>query len=132
MLKKLKSRSKKNQKGFTLVELLAVLVILAIIAAIAVPIISNIVQAQRAKGDVQDALNIIHAAKLYETDGNTIPDDGVGYDVLKEYIGHTSDEDQTFTVKVSDGVYSISGHDANAVDGGTDPMTEQQLVDQSE
>ncbi len=36
----------KNQKGFTLVELLAVIVILGIIAAIAIPSIGNIIDKQ--------------------------------------------------------------------------------------
>lgn len=56
----------KKEKGMTLVELLAVLVILGIIAAIAVPMIGNILDNTDEKGEINDALNIISAAKLAE------------------------------------------------------------------
>ncbi|MGG3855902.1 type II secretion system protein [Caldifermentibacillus hisashii] len=59
----------KNQKGMTLVELLAVLVILGIIAAIAVPMIGNAISESKQKGELNDALNIIAAAKLADANG---------------------------------------------------------------
>lgn len=122
MLKKLRAKSK-DQKGFTLVELLAVIVILAIIAAIAVPIITNVISGQREKANYQDALNIIHAAKLYNAEN---PDDNsLTYNDLKKYLGHA--RDTSFTVSVNDeGVYSITGHA-----GVTDGSTEQEIVAKS-
>ncbi len=60
MIKKLM----KKEDGFTLVELLAVIVILAIIAAIAIPAIGHIINNSRHKAEVNDALQIIDAAKL--------------------------------------------------------------------
>ncbi|WP_353948052.1 prepilin-type N-terminal cleavage/methylation domain-containing protein [Sporolactobacillus sp. Y61] len=121
MLKKLRAKSK-DQKGFTLVELLAVIVILAIIAAIAVPIITNVISGQREKANYQDALNIIHAAKLYNAEN---PDDNsLTYDDLKKYLGHA--RDTSFTVSVTDGEYSITGHA-----GVTDGSTEQEIVAKS-
>nr|WP_275587778.1 prepilin-type N-terminal cleavage/methylation domain-containing protein [Sporolactobacillus spathodeae] len=70
MLKK----SKKNQKGFTLIELLAVIVILAILAAIAIPSVISIIHTQNQKALAQDALNAIHATKIYVADQNpTLP-----------------------------------------------------------
>ena len=54
----------KNEKGFTLVELLAIIVILAIIALIATPIILNTIENSR-KGSAQDsAWATIEATKL--------------------------------------------------------------------
>ncbi|MCB7070096.1 type II secretion system GspH family protein [Caldibacillus sp. 210928-DFI.2.22] len=60
----------KNQKGMTLVELLAVLVILGIIAAIAIPMIGNAISESKQKGELNDALNIIAAAKLADANGD--------------------------------------------------------------
>lgn len=57
----------RSQKGMTLVELLAVIVILGIIAAVAVPMVSNIIQDSKDKATVNEALNIIYAAKLAYT-----------------------------------------------------------------
>lgn len=59
----------RKEKGLTLVELLAVLVILGIVAAIAIPLIGNIIQDSRDKATVNEALNIIAAAKLAHTNG---------------------------------------------------------------
>ncbi|KGR74038.1 hypothetical protein CD33_18750 [Ureibacillus sinduriensis BLB-1 = JCM 15800] len=70
MFKNMKKRIK-NEKGLTLIELLAVIVILAIIAAIAIPAIGNIIDNSRIKAVKADAANIINAANLYYTDGNT-------------------------------------------------------------
>lgn len=70
MLKLMKKRLK-NQKGLTLVEVLAVVVILAIIAMIAIPAIGNIIENNRIKAIKSDAVNVISAANIYYTDGNT-------------------------------------------------------------
>ncbi|TGA99521.1 prepilin-type N-terminal cleavage/methylation domain-containing protein [Sporolactobacillus shoreae] len=70
MLKVLRAKSKKNQKGFTLIELLAVIVILAILAAIAIPSVISIINSQSNKAKVQDALTIINGAKLFVADHN--------------------------------------------------------------
>lgn len=52
MLEKMRNRIK-NEKGFTLVELLAVIVILAIILAVAIPAVGSIVN--KAKDDTHEA-----------------------------------------------------------------------------
>lgn len=66
----------KNEKGLTLVELLAVVVILAIVAAIAFVMIGNVMENSRKDAAVADALQVINAAKLYETAGEgTLPVD---------------------------------------------------------
>ena len=68
----------KNQKGMTLVELLAVLVILGIIAAIAIPMIGNAISESKQKGELNDALNIIAAAKLADANGEALETVGTG------------------------------------------------------
>lgn len=60
------SKWNRNEKGFTLVELLAVIVILGIILAIAIPAIGNILDG--AKSDTTENQNelIIDAARIAE------------------------------------------------------------------
>lgn len=69
-MKKFLQKKLKEQKGMTLIELLAVIVIIAIIAAIAIPAIGNIIDNSRVGAIKSDALNIISAAELFETDTN--------------------------------------------------------------
>ena len=61
----------KDQKGLTLIELLAVIVILAIIAAIAIPAIGNIIENSRVGAIKSDATNIMAAADIFYSDGNS-------------------------------------------------------------
>ncbi|MEG6532988.1 prepilin-type N-terminal cleavage/methylation domain-containing protein [Caldibacillus thermoamylovorans] len=65
----------KNEKGMTLVEVLAVLVILALIAAIAIPMIGNMISDSQKKSELNDALNIIAAAKLADANGDKVGSD---------------------------------------------------------
>ena len=62
-MKKLR-RLFKNQKGFTLVELLAVIVILGIIAAIAIPSIGNIIDNSKEDAHEANAEMVVSAARL--------------------------------------------------------------------
>lgn len=55
----------RNNRGFTLVELLAVIVILGIIAAIAVPSIGTIIKNSRVDAVIADAEQFLNAAELY-------------------------------------------------------------------
>ncbi len=63
---------KKNQKGFSLIELLVVVVIIAILAAIAVPIYMSYVKKARAT-EAQSAIAAIRSAYrvYYQTFGST-------------------------------------------------------------
>lgn len=59
-----KKRFLRNEKGFTLVELIVILAILGILAAIAVPNVQNYVQNARITADVADARTIANAIKM--------------------------------------------------------------------
>ncbi len=63
-------KSKKNQKGFTLVELLVMLVILAVIMIIAVPNITGILSRNRSTTYIEDAKKLITRAE-YKFRGNS-------------------------------------------------------------
>lgn len=67
------TRTLKNQKGLTLVELLAVVVILGIVAAIAVPLIGNIINHTRENAQISEALHVISAAKIKHAQGDNGP-----------------------------------------------------------
>lgn len=58
----------RNQKAFTLIELLAVIVILAVVALIATPIILNLIDNVRGKSRVQTANGVLNAAKYFYAD----------------------------------------------------------------
>lgn len=59
---------KKNNKGFTLVELIVVLVILAILAAILVPALLGYIDKARSSQYLEEAHSIYTAAQAYETE----------------------------------------------------------------
>lgn len=64
----------KNEKGFTLVELLAVIVILGIIVAIAIPAIGNVIEKAGKNADEAEVGMVFDAARLYEVEAdNKLP-----------------------------------------------------------
>ncbi|QAA22891.1 prepilin-type N-terminal cleavage/methylation domain-containing protein [Sporolactobacillus terrae] len=127
MLKKIlqKANEKKNQKGFTLIELLAVIVILAILAAIAIPSVISIINKQNDKAKVQDAITVIHAAKLYVADNRTTEDTTLDQDDLAKYLDDQNISLSSYSVSVDVGddhkaTYSITASDLPNQTGNSD------------
>ncbi len=60
----------KNNKGFTLVEILAMLVILGLLMAVAIPNISGILNNNRKNAYRSDATNMVDTAKIKVAKGN--------------------------------------------------------------
>ncbi|SEQ11051.1 prepilin-type N-terminal cleavage/methylation domain-containing protein [Lachnospiraceae bacterium NE2001] len=79
---------KKNNKGFTLVELIVVLVILAILAAILVPALLGYIDKARTSQYEEEAHSILVAIQGYETEqyAKKASDTGVSYSAIEAYV----------------------------------------------
>lgn len=121
----------KNEKGMTLVELLAVLVILGIIAAIAVPMVTNNIQESRDKANVNEALNIISAAKLKFVEESNFDGDYTITSESNELEGYIDiNVESDITVSFDNKQWTISGHDAvKVIDTDATSVTESELQD---
>ncbi len=120
---------KKNQKGFTLVELIVVLVILAILAAILVPALLGYID--RAKGSqlLLNGKSVLTAAQAEASNCYGIAnstqtiDDFFGASADAKYMQSVKDTADTptgsgaaFTMKAAKAVASKANHDAWTVD----------------
>lgn len=104
---------KKNNKGFTLVELIVVLVILAILAAILVPALLGYIDKAREGQYAEEAHSILVAAQGYETEqyakkNGTFATTG---DELVDYINKIVDPTNVSSITVAP-VGSGSSHSA--------------------
>ena len=69
---------KKNEKGFTLIELVIVVAVLAIIAGIAIPSIGNITNNAREEVDEVNVVLFNSAIKFYYAENGSYPEDAAG------------------------------------------------------
>ena len=61
-------RNKKNQAGFTLIELMIVVVVIAILASVAIPSYTGYITDARRQGAVQEMLKIASAQEQFFLD----------------------------------------------------------------
>ncbi|MEG1185541.1 MAG: prepilin-type N-terminal cleavage/methylation domain-containing protein, partial [Eubacterium sp.] len=110
------NKLKKNQKGFTLVELIVVLVILAILAAFTIPAMLGFVNDARDKASIAEARECYVAAQAVSTEvgstviGTAVTSANVGtgivaYGTTKETAAPTGTVDATYVKKLSNYKY---------------------------
>ncbi len=134
MLKKM--NEKKNNKGFSLVELIVVILIMAVLAVAIAPQVMKWVNNSRIAADVQTQDSVVAAAQLALTDNNiytsmqsksvtiTVSDSNVVYSSgtpsnfeteMNKTISQARAKNATFEVYVNNCVVSKSAIDASAI-----------------
>jgi type II secretion system protein G len=100
-------RRLKNQKGFTLVELMVVVVIIGVLVAIIVPIYGNVSANAKERACDANVRTLSGAAAMYHAEHGTWPADPaalVAADFLQEEPVCPVDEDATYTIDQDNGV----------------------------
>ena len=95
-------RQKKNNKGFSLVDLIVVIAIMIVLVAVLAPVFTKYVEQSRRATDVQNANTISQAILVGVTDGETI----------------TKDAWTEVTASTTDGIKSVPAVKGKEVDSG--------------
>ncbi len=139
MFKKLKEFFK-NQKGFSLMELIVVIAILGVIASIAVPNVLNAIENARRNTDRTNASQIARAITTAIAEGKTITassytdfDDSAFDEIVPEYIQSVPDlqlvpsassDDSFYVMITTDNVVTIYAKTAVGASGAADTYTQ--------
>ena len=104
----------KNNKGFTLVELLAVIVVLAIIMVIATTQVNNTIKKSRRDAFIQTVQTIEKAAETVCFQDNSITAESLGEAVKAEDVEISVADNVVTVTPIDDGKYdNMADFDAN-------------------
>ena len=78
--------SKKNKKGFTLVEIMIVILIIGLLLSIAIPNLLKARENANRKGCISNLRQLLHAKQMYAMEHNAEGTDTVTWNDIKPYI----------------------------------------------
>lgn len=122
MFKFLKDRKKKDNKGFTLVELVIVVAILAILVGILAPQYTKYVEKSRKAADASNLENLVTAFKTAASDGDDKVASGtyrISIDKDGAKLETAASDGTTFTTVTSGDTYDAIGSFAGSTWGTT-------------
>lgn len=108
-------KQRKNEEGFTLVEMLAVLVIIAVLAAVAVPSMSGFIEKAKRNSYIAETRIVCTAVQQYltaeEADGTIVPDKQLYEDLMRYEIG----DERNVLTGILEGSYTRKGRIINVM-----------------
>ncbi len=127
----------KNEKGFTLVELLIAIIVLAVLAVLSIQTFSLITDRARETATETEMGFISKALQIYISDQNTYPDEADFPDALEtsgimQNVPELDDWENPYQYSSATGTsYTLESYGINEADGGGDDIvyTDGELVE---
>lgn len=124
-MKKLWRNIHRNEKGFTLVELMIVIIILAVLTGIAVPSYMALRNRARESATESEMKNIATALELHQADLEDYPTTAEGLALLSAYMDPVPTADawgNNYAYTSDASTYDLESIGADGADGGGDDL----------